>query len=346
MKVEAKALKKPFVIGFSSYSGSFSYRSFCGMMGIMEASGTPQNTFSAAYTLLPESAFTAKIKTLEEILQSCVLCPRECRVDRTSGERGYCNTGDLPFVSSWNPHFGEERPLVGRHGSGTIFLGNCNLGCIFCQNYTISHLGEGSEISHAKLADIMVSLQNTGCHNINFVTPTHQVPAIVSAVKIASDRGLTIPLVYNCGGYESVDTLKMLDGIFDIYMPDFKYSDKTHAANYSNAPDYPEKAKLAIIEMHRQVGDLMINQDGIAERGLLIRHLVLPEDIAGTAEVVTFIAEEISTNTYVNIMDQYYPCYMAHRNPPLNRRITGREYAAAIQLAIKAGLKRLDGVTV
>ena len=316
------------------------------MMGIMEASGAQQHTFRAAYTLLPESAFTAKIKTLEEILRSCVLCPRECRVDRNSGERGYCNTGDLPFVSSWNPHFGEERPLVGRHGSGTIFLGNCNLGCIFCQNYTISHLGEGSGISHAKLADIMLSLQNTGCHNINFVTPTHQVPAIVNAVKTATDRGLTIPLVYNCGGYESVDTLKMLDGIFDIYMPDFKYSDKRHAANYSNAPDYPEKAKLAIKEMHRQVGDLMINQDGIAERGLLIRHLVLPEDIAGTAEVVTFIAEEISTNTYVNIMEQYYPCYMAHQNPPLNRRITAREYSTALEHAIRAGLKRIDGVTV
>lgn len=302
--------------------------------------------FSAAYTLLQETEFTAKMKALEEILYSCALCPRECHVDRTAGERGYCNTGDTPFVSSWNPHFGEERPLVGIHGSGTIFLGNCNLGCIFCQNYTISHLGEGSEIPHEKLADIMLSLQNIGCHNINLVTPTHQVPAIVRALKIASDKGLKIPIVYNCGGYESVETLKILDSIVDIYMPDFKYADKAYAAKYSNAPDYPEAARLAIKEMHRQVGDLIINEEGIAERGLLIRHLVLPGDIAGTEEVVKFIAEEISKNTYVNIMDQYYPCYKAFENPPLNRKITGREYSAAIEHAIKAGLKRIDGVTV
>jgi putative pyruvate formate lyase activating enzyme len=312
----------------------------------MDSSKNPEKKFRAAYTLLPENIFIAKITALEEILLSCALCPRECHVDRTSGERGFCNTGDTPFVSSWNPHFGEERPLVGRYGSGTIFLGNCNLGCIFCQNYTISHLGEGVEISHEKLADIMLSLQAAGCHNINLVTPTHQAPAIVRALKSASDRGLEIPIVYNCGGYESVDTLKILDGIVDIYMPDFKYADSSHAAKYSNAPDYPETARLAIKEMHRQVGDLVINEMGTAERGLLIRHLVLPADIAGTSEVVKFIAEEISINTYVNIMDQYYPCYKAYENPPLNRRITGREYSAAIQHAVRAGLKRLDGITI
>ncbi|MDH4232907.1 MAG: radical SAM protein [Nitrospirota bacterium] len=312
----------------------------------MDSSKTPQNKFRAAYKSLSGSDFNARIKALEEILLSCELCPRACHVDRTSGERGYCNTGDAPFVSSWNPHFGEERPLVGRYGSGTIFLGNCNLGCLFCQNYTISHLGEGIEISHEKLAEIMLSLQAERCHNINLVTPTHQVPAIVRAMKIASDRGLEIPVVYNCGGYEAVGTLKLLEGIVDIYMPDFKYADASHAAKYSNAPDYPETARLAIKEMHRQVGDLVINEMGVAERGLLIRHLVLPEDIAGTAEVVKFIAEEISKNTYVNIMDQYYPCYMAWENPPLNRRITGREFSAAIQHAMKAGLKRIDGITV
>jgi len=312
----------------------------------METYGKSQERFSAAYTLLSESEFIAKIKALEEMLKSCCLCPRKCHVDRTAGERGFCNTGDTLFISSWNPHFGEERPLVGRHGSGTIFLGNCNLGCIFCQNYTISHLGEGIEISHEKLADIMLSLQNTGCHNINLVTPTHQVPAIVRALKIASDSGLEIPIVYNCGGYESTDTLKILEGIIDIYMPDFKYADKWHASKYSNAPDYPEKARLAIKEMHRQVGDLIINQEGIAERGLMIRHLVLPGDIAGTAKVVKFIASELSKDTYVNIMDQYYPCYKAFENSPLNRRITGKEYSAAIEHAIRAGLKRIDGVTV
>jgi len=312
----------------------------------METSRKPRKKFRAAYPQLSESAFIKKITAFEEVLKSCCLCPRECHVDRTAGERGFCNTGDRPFVSSWNPHFGEERPLVGRHGSGTIFLGNCNLGCIFCQNYTISHLGEGIEISHEKLADIMLSLQNTGCHNINLVTPTHQVPALVRALKIASNKGLEIPVVYNCGGYESVDTLKILDGIVDIYMPDFKYADKGRASKYSNAPDYPEKAKLAIKEMHRQVGDLIINQEGIAERGLLIRHLVLPSGIAGTEEVVKFIASEISKDTYVNIMDQYYPCYKAFENPPLNRRITEKEYSAAIEHAIRTGLKRIDGVTV
>jgi putative pyruvate formate lyase activating enzyme len=316
-------------------------------MRIMETSRKPRKKrFRAAYTQLSESKFISKINALEEILKYCSLCPRECHIDRTAGERGFCNTGDTPFVSSWNPHFGEERPLVGRHGSGTIFLGNCNLGCIFCQNYTISHLGEGIDISHEKLADIMLSLQNTGCHNINLVTPTHQVPAIVRALKIASDRGLEIPIVYNCGGYESIETLKILDGIIDIYMPDFKYADKGHASKYSNAPDYPETARLAIKEMHRQVGDLIINQEVIAERGLLIRHLVLPSETAGTEEVVKFIASEISKDTYINIMDQYYPCYKAFENPPLNRRITGKEYSAAIEHAIRAGLKRIDGVTV
>lgn len=296
------------------------------------------------YTMLSEGEFSARTKALEEILRSCVLCPRECQVDRTSGERGFCNTGDAPFVSSWNSHFGEERPLVGIYGSGTIFFGNCNLGCLFCQNYTISHLGEGIETTHENLAGVMLSLQDAGCHNLNLVTPSHQVPAIVRALKIAFNKGLRLPLVYNCGGYESVETLKLLAGIVDIYMPDLKYADEGYAEKYSYAPDYPEKAKAAIKEMHRQVGDLIINERGIAERGLLIRHLVLPEDIAGTAEVVRFIAEEISTNTYVNIMDQYHPCYKASENPPLDRRITTREYSAAIQHALRAGLKRIDGL--
>ncbi|MBF0506971.1 MAG: radical SAM protein [Nitrospirae bacterium] len=298
--------------------------------------------FRPAYSFLTGSEFTTKITALEKVLQSCTLCPQECRVDRTRGERGYCRTGEKPFVSSWAPHFGEERPLVGSRGSGTIFFGNCNLGCIFCQNYTISHAGEGSELSHEKLADIMLYLQNIGCHNINLVTPTHQVPAIIKALKMASVKGLKIPLVYNCGGYESVETLKILDGIIDIYMPDFKYSDKAHAARFSGAADYPEKAELAIKEMHRQVGDLVINEDGVAERGLLIRHLVLPGNISGTEKIVRFIADEISKETYVNIMDQYYPSYKASENPPLNRRIYKTEYASAIQCAIKAGLKRID----
>ena len=287
-----------------------------------------------------------KIHALEEVLRDCTLCPRGCHVDRTAGGLGYCRTGNLPFVSSWGPHFGEESPLVGRSGSGTVFFGNCTLGCIFCQNYSISRLGEGGEIPHEELAGIMVSLQDSGCHNINLVTPTHQAAAIVKSFGMARDMGLRVPVVYNCGGYESVETLRILEGVIDIYMPDFKYADGVYAAEYSDAPDYPERAKAAIREMHRQVGDLMLDGRGIAERGLLVRHLVLPSGIAGTEEFARFIAEEISQDTYVNIMDQYHPCDRAFDHPPLDRRLTEREYSDALACAVKAGLRRIDGVTV
>lgn len=306
---------------------------------------TKLNTFIPAYRLLSDKVFSDKVTEAEEILKECTLCPRGCGIDRTSGELGFCRTADKPFVSSWGPHFGEERPLVGRHGSGTIFFGNCNLGCLFCQNYSISHLGEGIEISHEKLADIMISLQRQGCHNINLVTPTHQMPMILKSIKIASQKDLKIPIVYNCGGYESIHALKILDGVIDIYMPDFKYIDPDMALKYSLAKDYPEAAKNAIKEMYRQVGDLFIVK-GIALRGLLIRHLVLPEGIAGTEGVVKFIAEEISKDTYINIMDQYHPCFKAFDHPPLNRGITSKELEEAIRLAIDAGLKRIDGITV
>jgi len=286
-----------------------------------------------------------KIRKAEDILKKCTLCPRKCEIDRTSEQRGFCRTGDKPFISSWGPHFGEERPLVGKLGSGTIFFGNCNLDCIFCQNYSISHLGEGSEISFEKLADIMLSLQHEGCHNINLVTPAHQTPMILRSLRIASEKGLNIPIVYNCGGYESLQTIRLLDGIVDIYMPDFKYSDPDMALRYSNAEDYPEAAKAAIKEMHKQVGDLLIDNRGIAMRGLLVRHLVLPEGIAGTAGVVKFIAGEVSKDTYINIMDQYHPCFKAFDNPPLDRRITGREYSEAIRMAVESGLTRIDGIT-
>lgn len=266
-------------------------------------------------------------------------------VDRTSGGVGFCRTGDEPFVASWGPHFGEERPLVGRLGSGTIFFSRCNLGCIFCQNWTISHLGEGNEITDEKLADIMLKLQEAGCHNINLVTPTHQMPMILHSIAIASEKGLNIPIVYNCGGYEAIESLKILDGIIDIYMPDFKYANPEAALKYSKAKDYPETAKAAIKEMHRQVGDLLIDDKGTASRGLLVRHLILPEGIAGTKEIVRFIADEISENTYINIMDQYYPCYKAFEHHPLDRRITNNEYSEAVKAALDAGLKRIEGVT-
>ena len=303
------------------------------------------DSFTPAYKLLPSGVLSDKIREAEEILKECTLCPRECRVDRTSDQKGFCKTGDRPFVSSWGPHFGEEGPLVGRFGSGTIFFSNCNLGCLFCQNYSISHLGEGIEISFEKLADIMLALQQGGCHNINLVTPTHQMPMILRSIQIASKKGLNVPIVYNCGGYESLHSLKLLEGVVDIYMPDFKYIDSEMSLKYSYAKDYPEAAMVAVKEMHRQVGDLIIDK-GIALRGLLVRHLVLPEGVAGTVGVVKFIAEEISKDTYINIMDQYHPCYKAFDNPPLNRRLTNKEFEEAVRMALEAGLRRIDGITI
>lgn len=300
--------------------------------------------FTPAYRKLSNRELWDRVKSAEVMLKSCVLCPRVCGVDRTAGERGFCNTADKPFISSWGAHFGEERPLVGRLGSGTIFFSGCNLGCLFCQNWTISHQQEGSEISFERLASIMIGLQAEGCHNVNLVTPTHQVPMILHALAIASEAGLEIPIVYNCGGYESPSTLTILDGIVDIYMPDFKYSDSANALKYSNAEDYPDVAKRALKEMHRQVGDLVLDRTGIAQRGLLVRHLVMPEDIAGTGKIMEFIAHEISKATYINIMDQYYPCFEAYRHPPLDRRITAKEFSAAVQAARDAGLTRIDGI--
>lgn len=285
------------------------------------------------------------VREAESILQKCELCPRKCHVNRTAGEKGFCRTVDKPFVTSWSPHYGEENPLVGRHGSGTIFFGNCNLGCIFCQNYTISHFGEGEEIPFEKLALIMLELQNSGCHNINLVTPTHQVPMILRSLETAKGKGLSVPIVYNCGGYESLRVIKLLEGIVDIYMPDFKYSDSEMSLKYSSAGDYPDAARAAIKEMHRQVGDLVI-ENGVAKKGLLVRHLVLPDGIAGTEGVVRFIAEEISKNTYINIMNQYHPCFRAFETSPLNRRITDREYRDAIRMAIDAGLRRIYGIAI
>lgn len=301
--------------------------------------------FTPSYLRLSSGILNEKISTAEEILNDCRLCPRHCGVNRRGGEYGFCRTGDRPIVSSWGPHYGEERPLVGYSGSGTIFFTNCNLGCIFCQNYSISHLSEGTRVSFKRLASIMLELQKGGCHNINLVTPTHQVPMILRSLKIAIEGGLRLPLVYNCGGYESVQTLRILEGIIDIYMPDMKYSDPQMSEKYSSAADYPQAAKAAIREMHHQVGDLVINEYGIAERGLLVRHLVMPEGIAGTEEVVRFIAEEISPDTYINIMDQYHPCYKAFEHPEIARRISSKEYSYAIDLAKRAGLRRIDGVT-
>ncbi len=308
--------------------------------------GTMGDDFCPAYCRIAEGLLEEKAGKIQEILRDCTLCPRLCHVDRTAGELGFCRTGDLPFVSSSGPHYGEERPLVGTGGSGTIFFGRCNLGCLFCQNYPISHLGEGIDVSHERLAGLMLSLQDAGCHNINLVSPTHQSAAILRAVVIARKQGLDLPIVYNCGGYESIETLRILEGVIDIYMPDIKYAAPAHGARYSEAADYPEIAMAALREMHRQVGDLVMGNDGVAQRGLLVRHLVLPGGIAGTAEVVRFIAREVSPNTYLNIMDQYHPCYKAFEHPPLDRRLSRMEYEEALALARAAGIRRIDGVTI
>lgn len=277
-----------------------------------------------------------------EMLESCTLCPRNCKVNRLKGELGVCRAPGELMISSYGPHFGEEKPLVGSGGSGTIFLTHCGLRCIFCQNFDISHLGRGDVTSFGKMARMMISLQNMGCHNINFVTPTHYVPHILKALTIAIDSGLTVPLVYNCGGYESLETLKLMDGVIDIYMPDFKYASGDVAARLSKARDYPDIAKKAVKEMHRQVGDLVI-EGGIAVKGLLVRHLVLPEGLAGTKEVMEFLAKEVSENTYVNVMDQYYPSYKARDYRPLDRKTTREEYKKAIDVTLDAGITNIDG---
>jgi len=283
-----------------------------------------------------------KIKTAEQILSSCKLCPRECSVDRLAGETGECNTGQNAFVSSYNPHFGEEAPLVGTAGSGTIFFTHCSLLCFFCQNYDISHEGFGQEVSSGQLAEIMLHLQDIGCHNINFVTPSHVVPQILSALLPAVEKGLKVPLVYNSGGYDSVETLKLIEGVFDIYMPDFKFWSPEIAEAACKAKDYPEIARNALIEMHKQVGDLVLDEYGIAMRGLLIRHLVLPEGLAGTRNIMKFIANDISTNSYVNLMAQYRPCGRAAEIEGFSARVTSKDFANACKAAIEEGITRLD----
>ena len=286
-----------------------------------------------------------RIEKARQLLMECKICPRRCKANRLENKMGVCKTGMLPRVSSYNPHFGEEAPLVGTHGSGTMFITSCNLGCVFCQNYEISHLGEGHEVSLERFAQMMIELQNMGCHNINFVTPTHVVPQILEALPIAIGEGLKIPLVYNTGGYDLVETLQLLDGVFDIYMPDFKFADEEVAAKLCKASDYPRVVMEAIKEMHKQVGDLVIDNRGIAEKGLIVRHLIMPNGLAGTRKVMQFLAQNISSHTYVNIMDQYHPCGLAHKYPEINRSISIGEFEDALQIAREEGICRLDSET-
>mgnify|MGYP005641473643 CR=1 FL=1 len=285
--------------------------------------------------------FSENVRRLWQRMNPCTLCPRKCRVERCEGQTGFCGVGAIPLVSSVGPHFGEESVLVGTGGSGTIFLAGCNLGCVFCQNYDISHHLAGRHVTVKQLARSMLDLQRIGCVNINFVTPTHLAAPIAAAIELARAEGLNVPTVYNTGGYDSVETLQCLEGLIDVYMPDMKYAEAGVAGELSAAPDYPQVNFVAVREMHRQVGDLQVER-GLATRGLLVRHLVLPDDRAGTAEIVDFLAEEISVHTTINVMGQYRPCYQAHAHRGIDRRPTVDEIASARRYARKKGLNVLD----
>ncbi len=312
-------------------------------IGLGAAMADPAGTFEPAYLKLARTGeLEARARALREIYRSCRLCPRQCGVNRLQGEKGVCGSTARTKVFSAHPHFGEEPPITGRRGSGTVFFSHCNLLCVFCQNWEINHRGDGSFHSDEELARLLLSVQNMGCHNLNLVTPTHLLPNIISALRHAASRGFRLPVVYNCGGYESLEAVKLLDGIVDIYLPDFKYMDGNVAARLSSgAADYPERAAEAIAEMHRQVGVLQVDERGVARRGLLIRHLVLPDNLAGTDRFVKWVAEKLSRDTWVNIMGQYRPEHQARKHPPLDRRITWAEHRRALAWAREAGLVRV-----
>ncbi len=288
-----------------------------------------------------KSESSHSVQLLWELMNPCRLCPRKCEVYRSKGQTGFCGVTDKPIISSAGPHFGEESVLVGRGGSGTIFFAGCNLGCVFCQNYDISHQHCGRMVTIEKLVESMLELQSFGCANINFVTPTHVVPMIASAIETAREEGLRIPTVYNTGGYDSVETLQLLEGFIDIYMPDMKYSDPKVSEELSGVTDYPPINFAAMKEMHRQVGDLQ-TRNGLAIHGLLVRHLVLPENMAGGFRIIDFLAEQISPSTTINIMDQYHPCFNAASHPKINRRPTHQEIQTVRQYAIDRGLNVLS----
>jgi len=301
-------------------------------------------SFAPAYLdRLGSGELRARAEEALDHLAACDLCPRYCRVDRrTSVEGALCHTGARAVVHSYGPHHGEEDPLRGSRGSGTIFFAWCNLRCVYCQNWDISQRGDGREVGADEIAGMMLELQAMGCHNVNLVSPSHVVAQIIAAVAIAAKKGLRLPLVYNTGGYDSLEALRLLEGILDIYMPDIKYAEPETARRYSRARDYVAVNRAAVKAMHRQVGDLTLDPNGIARRGLLVRHLVLPGGLAGTAESMSVLAREVSPETYVNLMDQYRPCYRAERYPPLDRALTPEEYEKAMNLARRAGLHRFD----
>ncbi|WP_319548878.1 radical SAM protein [Desulfogranum marinum] len=294
-------------------------------------------------TLFASGQLQQRADQAHALLNRCTLCPRKCAVNRLKGEHGLCKTGEKALVASYGPHFGEEQPLVGSKGSGTIFFAGCSLLCCFCQNFDISHTTDGSQaVDDQALAAIMIELQNRGCHNINLVTPSHVVPQILAALVHASANGLQIPIVYNCSGYDSVETLALLDGVIDIYMPDFKFWEIATSNRWAKAPDYPQRARESLRSMHQQVGDLQINDQGLATSGLLVRHLLMPGKEQETEEILAFIANQISRNTYVNIMDQYHPCGDTTHFPELQHTITTKHYHQALAAAHALGLHRLD----
>jgi len=291
--------------------------------------------------LMEQSLLEKRVKLSYKHLENCDVCPLECGVNRLKGEIGICKTGEYPRVSSYFPHHGEEDPISGNRGSGTIFFSRCNLRCIYCQNADISQRSAGSEVHPEELAKMMLELQSAGCHNINFVSPSHIVPQILAGVHLAAQSGLKIPLVYNTGGYDSIAMLSLLDGVMDIYMPDIKYGDELTAWKYSRVKNYHAVNQRAILEMQRQVGDLKLDEQGIAYRGLLVRHLVLPNGLAGSETILKFLAEKVSKQICLNIMDQYHPAYKAGEYPELNRRVRPEEYQAVIATARRLGLNRL-----
>lgn len=299
----------------------------------------------AAYTQLSQAELKERVERAQAALSHCTLCPRACGADRLAGECGECLIAGKARVASCGPHLGEERPVRGKRGSGTIFFAGCSLRCVYCQNYDISQRCVGSEVDTRELGQLMLGLQRRGCHNINLVSPSHVIPQALAGLAWAAQHGLDLPIVYNTGGYDSQAALKLLAGIVDIYMPDVKYQDEAVAERLSDVRSYPEVNQAALKEMHHQVGALELDDEGLAVRGVLVRHLVLPGGLAGTAEAMQFLAGELSRDTYVNIMDQYYPAYQAHKHPPLDRRITSGEFLEALSAARKAGLHRIYGLT-
>ena len=316
-----------------------------GLLRTQADARTTNSVFEAAYqTLHRTGELHQRAETLRAMMEHCELCPRKCGVNRLAGARGFCRSpGATLMIASAHPHFGEERPLVGRRGSGTVFFTHCGMRCVFCQNWDISHLGRGVEQSEEDLATMMLDLQQQGCHNINLVTPTHYSASIIKALDIAAGRGLRVPIVYNTCGWERLEVLKLLDGVVDIYLPDFKYWDPDISNKYSaGANDYPGVTQQAILEMNRQVGVAEPATDGIIERGLMIRHLVMPNNKGGSEKIMAWIAAQLPKNTYVNIMAQYTPLYKAFDFPEISRRITREEYQSVVEKAQKLGLTNLD----